>query len=144
MMRDGPEDTQVVSNVEVIEVGQDQNGKVLTSLVVVPSDAPAAYGTKQPPRGASVLLTALRYALSKHGEEFQPESGVLPIRAVAQHFVRDRFYDTYAESEEHGETRQNKLRQAWHRALGDCQNRGLIRTLVKDQRAMVWEVRSEP
>ena len=29
MMRDGPEDTQVVSAVEVVEVGQDQNGKVL-------------------------------------------------------------------------------------------------------------------
>ena len=39
MMRDGPEDTQVISKTEVIEAGQDQNGKILTSLVVTPSEA---------------------------------------------------------------------------------------------------------
>jgi hypothetical protein len=141
MMRDGAEDTQVVSRTEVIEVGQDQNGKILTSLVVVPSDERAAYsGSERPPRGVNVLLNALRYAKDKHGEEFQPEPGVLAVRAVSQWCVRDRFYATYAESEEHDKTRQNKLRQAWHRALGECQTRGLIRTLVKDKRAMIWEV----
>jgi hypothetical protein len=39
MMRDGPEETQIVSEKEVIEVGQDQHGKILTSLVLTPSDA---------------------------------------------------------------------------------------------------------
>jgi hypothetical protein len=144
MMRDGAENTQVVSKVEEIEVGQDRNGKILTSLVVVPSDERAAYtGSERPPRGVIVLLSALRYARDKHGEEFQPEAGVLAVRAVEQWHVRDRFYATYAESEEHSDTRQNKLRQAWHRALGECQTRGLIRTLVKGQHTMVWEVRSE-
>jgi hypothetical protein len=44
-----------------------------------------------------------------------------------------------AESEEHDKVRQNKLRQAWRRALGDCQKLGLIRVLAKGQRVMIWE-----
>jgi len=34
MMRDGPKETVVTSMVEVIEVGEDHAGKILTSLVV--------------------------------------------------------------------------------------------------------------
>jgi hypothetical protein len=140
MMRDGAEDTQVVSKTEVIEVGQDQNGKILTSLVVVPSEEPIPSNAGgRLPRGANVLQNSLRYVRDKHGEEFQPEPGVLAVRAVEQSLVRDRFYATYAESEEHGKARQNKLRQAWHRALGDCQKLGLIRVLTKGQRVMIWE-----
>ena len=85
MMRDGPEDTQVVSAVEVIEVGQDQNGKMLTSLVVVPSDADAASREQRGwPRGLAVFHTALKSALAANGETFQPEAGVLPVKAVEQ------------------------------------------------------------
>ena len=39
MMRDGPEDTQVVSASRRSKSARTQNGKILTSLVVVPSDA---------------------------------------------------------------------------------------------------------
>src|SRR6516164_3057986 len=45
MMRDGPEETVVTSMVEVIEVGQDRAGKVLTSLIVKPGEAPAGSNT---------------------------------------------------------------------------------------------------
>jgi hypothetical protein len=56
-MRDGPEDIQVVSEAKVIEVGQDQNGKVLTSLVITPSSADAATaGRRGWPRGLSVFI----------------------------------------------------------------------------------------
>src|SRR4029079_4552316 len=76
MMRDGPEDTQVVSATEVIEVGQDQNGKVLTSLVVVPSEADPATQNRNLPRGLAVFCPALKHALGRRGEEFQPEPGM--------------------------------------------------------------------
>jgi len=38
MMRDGPEEQEIVSTVEVVEVGENMHGKMLTSLVVVPGD----------------------------------------------------------------------------------------------------------
>jgi AAA domain/Bifunctional DNA primase/polymerase, N-terminal len=128
MMRDGPEDTQVVSEAEVIEVGQDQNGKTLTSLVMVQSDAAAAAaGHRNWPRGLAVFHAALKAALTAHGEHFQPEPGVLPVRAVEQNFVREEFYRRYAEAEEDETRRGNKVRQAFHRALGDAQARDIIR-----------------
>ena len=139
MMRDGPEDTQVVSSVEVIEVGQDQNGKVLTSLVVVRSEAEPAAAYSGMPRGLSVFYAALKAALATHGEIFQPEPGVTPVRAVDQWRVRDRFYTTYAEAEEDLPKRTNKLRQAFNRALSDGQSRGLIRVRrTEADQTMVW------
>jgi AAA domain len=128
MMRDGPEDTQVVSEAEVIEVGQDQNGKTLTSLVIVPSDAEAAAREHQGwPRGLAVFHTALKSALAANGETFQPEAGVLPVKAVEQNWVRDRFYANYAEGEEDSGRRTAKLRQAFNRALAEAQQRGVAK-----------------
>ena len=138
MMRDGPEDTQVVSAVEVVEVGQDQNGKMLTSLVVLPSDAdPAGLGPRLP-RGLAVFKAALRSCLALHGQMLQPESGVLPVRAVDQRLVRDRFYATYAEAEDDEKKRQTKIQKAFVRALGDAQSQGAVQVRREGSRTMLW------
>ena len=140
MMRDGPEDTQVVSEAEVIEVGQDQNGKTLTTLVMVPSDAEAASRERHGwPRGLNVFHAALKAALAANGEVFQPEAGVLPVRAVNQWHVRERFYATYAEAEENSEKRTAKLRQAFNRALGEAQHRNIAKFVrTANGQEMVW------
>jgi hypothetical protein len=143
MMRDGPEDTQVVSAVESIEVGQDQNGKTLTSLVVVPSDASPSGGHQSWPRGLTVFHTALKEGLTSQGEVFQPEPGVLPVRAVEQGVVRNRFYKIYADAEEDEKKRQEKIRKAFNRALGEAQHRGLVKSHRAEEgrlqgRTMLW------
>ena len=139
MMRDGPEDLQVVSEAQSIEVGQDQNGKILTSLVMVPSDADPASAGHGMARGLNVFYSALKAALASDGEQFQPEAGVLPVRAVPQFKVRDRFYKTYAEAEEDAKKRQAKMQKAFVRALSDGQSRGLFRTRRTDSgEAMLW------
>jgi AAA domain len=139
MMRDGPEDIQVVSEVEVIPVGQDQNGKELTSLVVIPSDADAANRERQDwSRGLNIFHAALRHALANHGEAFQPEAGVLPVRAVGLWAVRDRFYATYAETEENDTKRQERLRKAFNRALADAQKNNIIRVKHETGQLMLW------
>jgi hypothetical protein len=143
-MRDGPEDTQVVSAVESIEVGVDQNSKVLTSLVVVPSDASAAHGGhKGWPRGLSIFQDALKLALSKHGESFQPEPGLIPVRATDLEQVRKEFYATYAEAEQDKKKRAEKIRKAFNRALADAQSRKLLKSHhvdggSHDGRTMLW------
>jgi hypothetical protein len=138
MMRDGPEETQVVSQTKVIEVGHDQNGKPLTSLVLVPSDAePTARNDW--PASLNVFYAALKHALNEHGEAFQPEAGALPVRAVTQSFVRKRFYDTYAEAEEDPKKRAANQKKAFGRTLKEAQSRGAIRTLANDGRAMIWK-----
>jgi hypothetical protein len=140
MMRDGPEDAQVVSAVKVIEVGHDQNGKALTSLVVVPSDVDATTRERLGwPRGLSVFHAALKITLAAEGEMFQPECGALPVRAVEQRTVRDRFYSTYADDEEDKTNRQAKLQKAFVRALAEAQRRNLVRVMRTDTgQNMVW------
>jgi AAA domain len=139
MMRDGPEDTQVVSAVEVINVGQDQNGKELTSLVVIPSTADTPVERQGWPRTLSVFHAALKSSLAAHGETFQPEAGVLPVQAVDQRFVRDRFYATYAEAEEDEKKRQAKMQKAFVRALADAQARSMLRARRTEKgRTMLW------
>jgi hypothetical protein len=66
-MRDGPEDTQVVSAAEVVDVGQDQNGKTLTSLVMTPSGAAPYAGQHSWAPSLKAFHTALKQALSSHG-----------------------------------------------------------------------------
>jgi hypothetical protein len=43
-MRDGPEGFEIRCQAELIEVGEDVRGKVLTSLVIAPTDAPQRQG----------------------------------------------------------------------------------------------------
>jgi AAA domain/Bifunctional DNA primase/polymerase, N-terminal len=140
MMRDGPEETQIVSEVVSVDVGSDKNGKVLTSLVVVPTDAdPASRDRQGWPRGLSVLHTCLKFVLASHGEMFQPEAGVLPVQAVDQIWVRERFYKAYAELEDDPKKRTAKLRKAFQRAVTDGQARGVIRVLrTEADRMMLW------
>lgn len=116
MMRDGPEDTQVVSEATVVDVDEDQNGKTLTSLVLVPSDATTVPTRARTSRALDVFLTALDEALRRHGRAFYPEPGTLPVMAVEQSHVRAGFDANYAEPEEDREKRQDKIRKAFGRA----------------------------
>jgi hypothetical protein len=126
-MRDGPEGQVISSRVQVVDVGQDEGGKTLTTLVVVPSDPNAVdAGSKNWKRGTGVLYAAIRERIRAKGEAFQPEPGVLPVQAVDAELVRLRFYETYGETEPDEKKRQATLRQAFKRALADLQGRGAI------------------
>jgi hypothetical protein len=79
MMRDGPEDTQVVSRAECIDVGEDSNGKTLTSLVMLPHDAAPAPrgGNRGWTKGLAVFRRAFVEALKDHGEVIHEEGDSL-------------------------------------------------------------------
>ncbi len=53
LMRDGPEEVEVASRVKVVEVGEDANGRTMSSLIVEPADenpaGPGSVGKKWPP-----------------------------------------------------------------------------------------------
>jgi hypothetical protein len=85
-MRDGPEGFEIRSQAEIIEVGEDISGKVLTSLVITQTDAPAAVGKKKKGRpnvAAPILIDALRTALSDRGSIFRPPGEKAAVHAVA-------------------------------------------------------------
>jgi hypothetical protein len=145
MMRDGPEDTVVSSRVESVDVGQDQNGKTLTSLVVVPYDGTVVAGS--PGAGwtpaLKVYREALREALLAHGEIIKEHDDphAPPARAVNREYVRQEFYGTFQASGETEEQRQESRRKKFGRDGEAAQAKGLIRVRVMpapDGRTMIW------
>ncbi len=71
-MKDGPEGDVIVSKVECVEVGRDDDGDAITSCVVVPADREEAKSAEQKkPKGFKdkheLALRALDEALLNHG-----------------------------------------------------------------------------
>src|SRR5262249_1841847 len=140
MMRDGPEETVVISEVMVIEVGQDQNGKPLTSLVVIPTDTPATVAAKQAklPTSQRVFYQAMREALKTNGETSQPDVFAAPIQAVNQEAVRTRFYESYATEGETPQKQQDARQKAFRRALESAQRDAVKARVLDSGKTMLW------
>ncbi len=70
-MKDGPEGEVVISRLEPIEVGTDEDGHPITSCVVAPADSsviPKATKPVRIPKSAQTALRALQEAVSECGE----------------------------------------------------------------------------
>jgi hypothetical protein len=70
-MKDGPEGDQVVSRLESVEVGTDEDGVAITSCVVVPvgslDTVPMPRRAARLPKAAQIALRALKEALAECG-----------------------------------------------------------------------------
>lgn len=68
-MKDGPEGDRVISRLETVGVGTDDDGHQITSCVVVPADGLAVIPRKaaRPMKSALTALRALREAMSECG-----------------------------------------------------------------------------
>lgn len=86
-MKDGTAGLQIVSDLEVVEVGHDEDGDEITSCVVVPCDeAPTPQAQKKGrPLGPEGLLAleALDAAILDHGK--RPSLADLPVGTVVVH-----------------------------------------------------------
>jgi hypothetical protein len=138
MMRDGPEETVVTSMVEVIEVGQDHAGKVLTSLVIKPGETPA--GGNMGARWTGILAMfrrALCEALSNSEEK-------LMVGGIATHVadletVRSEFYKTCVAHADGADEKQDTRKKRFYRAVERAQILNLIGVRVEPSgRTFVW------
>ena len=147
-MRDGPEGFEIRSAAEIVEVGEDINGKVLTSLVIVPTDAPVSAprkGRGRPNVGGPTLTEALRLALADKGGPFRPVSGRATEHAVREEEVRRRFDDAYPTGEDTPEQVQDATRKAYQRALQTaCAEQKIGKGTDADGNVMLWFKSSLP
>jgi hypothetical protein len=80
-MKDGAEGDRVVSRLEQIEVGEDEDGEPITSCVAMPTDA----GVIRPlPQSAKLALDALNEAMTESGEvvsgaSIPPQTRTVPV-----------------------------------------------------------------
>jgi AAA domain-containing protein/bifunctional DNA primase/polymerase-like protein len=130
MMRDGPEETIVTSVVEPVDVGQDSAGKMLTSLVVKPSETPV--GGQMGARWTG-SLTKFREALSEaliHSDLKVTINGH-PIRAADREEVRKEFYRICMVDGDTAEQKQDTRKKRFARAAERAQELHLIGVRVE-------------
>ena len=145
MMRDGPEETVVASMVEVMEVGEDESGKTLTSLVVKPSDAPVG-GTTAARWTSSLALfrRALCDALLDSNEKLNIGTNI-PAHVVDMEAVRPKFYAIYLPKGDNPEQQQDSRKHAFRRAVEKAQLASLIGVRVEPGgRTLLWLTAPEP
>jgi hypothetical protein len=124
MMRDGPEDTQITSAAEVVDVGMDQAGKIISSLVIVPTDEAPVGVNRGWPKALAILAEAIGKAIRDHGEDFEPDEGGV-VRAVDHNWARDAFLKVYVGDAQ--DTATSRDRMAWKRGLKQAQENGLVK-----------------
>jgi hypothetical protein len=131
LMRDGPEGAEIASKVLSIEVGMDANGRPLTSLVVMPADAPEstpAHRSGKWPPSLKVFHAALTDAILSHGIDHHIENGPT-VRAADLERVREAFYRSYAVAGDEGSTaeqKRNSRRRAFSRNVERAQSYRLL------------------
>ena len=141
-MRDGPEGFEIRSQAEVVEVGEDINGKTLTSLVIIPTDAPAGVGEKKkggrPDVATPILVSALKAALADRGGIFRPPNEKAAVHAVSEDEVRPRFADGYPAGEADKKKAADATAHAYQRALQSAVAKGAIGKGVRDGSDVLW------
>ena len=139
-MRDGPEDFEIRSAAQIVDVGEDVHGKELTSLVIVPTDAPAVRGTRKGRANVRmpILMDALRSALSEHGSMFRPPGERAAVHAVSEGEVRTRFEVSYPAGEVDRATTVDNTQKAYRRALQDAVAENLVGKGVRGGDEVLW------
>jgi len=140
-MRDGPEDTVVTSLFESIDVGEDDAGKALTTLVAVPGEGPGPTAKASWSRSLRVFRQALTDSLAAHGEIIRELGDAYSpqVRAVDRERVREAFYATYPADGDTEEQRQESRRKQFNRNVNQAQTSNLIRVRVMPSKVtMIW------
>jgi hypothetical protein len=137
MMRDGPENTVVSSVVESIEVGTDAAGKVLTSLVVVPGEAPIGTAKRRWAKSLTLFQTAVSEALL--ASDLTVTIGGTQIRAVDREQVRTEFYAIYPAKGADLRQQQNNRKHRFNYCLTKAQSEKLIGVRVMGNgQTLLW------
>jgi AAA domain len=123
MMRDGPEDTVVNSVLEPIDVGVDNAGKVLTSLIVKPADESAEMVAPKNKWAGQLKLfrTALSEALLNSSATRLVGGEVVKVADLEA--VRTEFYSRYVPKGDTPVKKSHAHLVAFHRCVENAQAR---------------------
>jgi hypothetical protein len=121
-MKDGPEGDVVVSRLDAVEVGTDEDGHPITSCVVVPVDNSTATTAAKPaglPKAAQTALRALQEAVSECGV-VPPASNHIPtgVRVVTVDQWRDYAYRMGISTSAEDRAKQQAFKRASEYLIG--------------------------
>jgi hypothetical protein len=121
LAKDGATGLQLVSRLNVVEIGRDDDGDPITSCVVEAADSPSPDGQARPSarlsKGAQIALRALRDAIDECGLE-PPASNHIPtgVKAVTVEQWRTYAYRLGVSGSSEARARQLAFQRA-HEAL---------------------------
>ncbi len=120
--KDGPQGDTVVSRLEAVEVGIDDDGEPITSCVVVPVEASVQPAPKQRLRSkaAQIALHALVETINEVGEP-APASGRIPANARVTTIQRwrENAYRRGISTSEEPRARQTAFKRASEQLIGE-------------------------
>jgi hypothetical protein len=129
--KDGAQGESIVSRLEALEVGQDEDGEPITSCVIVPVEGNVILFPKAKRRltdGAKIALKALQLAISEVGEIVQSSEIPATVKTITKAVWR-----RYAEARGiSGSEKDDARRMAFNRA---------VERLVADGWAGMWDER---
>ena|ERR1700730_601642 len=130
LMKDGQEGEQIISRLEVVEVGTDKDGDPITSCVIAPVEGATPTRKAAVPRltkGAKIALVALHEAIGECGA-IPPASNHIPagVKAVTQDQWRDYAYRHGISGSDEAHAKRTAFRRAHE-------------TLVAARQVGVWE-----
>jgi hypothetical protein len=136
-MRDGPEDTFVTCVAKVVDVGEDANGKILNSLVMVPGEVPVESNKRRWTKSLIVFRKALSEALLN--SDLTVSINGSPVRAADPEAVRTEFYAIYVAKGETKVQQQDNRKHAFHRNVDKAQKENLIGVQVSPNgQTLLW------
>jgi len=115
--RDGVAGEQFPFNLEVVNLGEDQDGDPVTTCIVTPTDAaPRQPGAAKLSGVARIALQSLREAIADHGQTM-PGTSTIPgnIRAVRIEQWRVQFRLRYGTDDDGGERDVETIKKAFQR-----------------------------
>jgi hypothetical protein len=116
-MKDGPEGETIVSRLEQVEVGEDEDGDAITSCIVEAVEGAAAEQARTAvpklTKGARIALDALHQAVDELGQSAPASNHVPPhVRTVTLSQWRDRAYRVGISASEDLKAKQVAFRRA--------------------------------
>ena len=147
--RAGPSGRELSFAPRVIELGTDESGRQITSLVVDwQADGTSSATTRPDTRWAKslrLLRQVLMNTLVEHGKDIRPFTDGPTVRAVNVEIARAEFYRCYL-AEGDAAAKRTARQKAFRRAVNDAQARGLIGLCDVGSETVMWlaHVMDEP
>jgi hypothetical protein len=151
--RHGPNGVEIPYTVEIVDLGRDEDGDPVTSVVAkwtgdavaaAASTKPAAKDTGWSTANLKLLQRALMNMTADVGTDLRPFGDGPMVRAVTTKVLRDEFYRSFPSKSDDPAKRAEARRRAFNRALDDANERQLIGTREIDDTDYVWLAKIEP
>ena len=144
-LREGPQGLEIPYRPRIVDMGQDERGYPVTSVVIDWQVADAASFSKGNVWNTStlkMLRKVLMGVLVEHGSDLCPFPDEPAVRAVDQEIVRTEFYRSYP-ADGSAEQKQDTRLKAFKRAIKDALGREVIGLREVDATTFIWLTKAD-